>query len=408
MATIEFDVHGIVLDANENFLQLMGYTKEEIVGQHHRLFVHPSEAETDRYLRFWNRLARGEYFRSEFRRMTKSGREVWIEATYNPVYDQFGKPVSVIKFATDVTSKKRTMVIDASKLDAINRRFATIEFKLDGTIITANENFLTTMGYSMSEIEGRHHRIFVKPAYAESEEYQSFWQALRNGDFHSGLFCRQGKQGQDVYILASYNPIMGLNGEIESVIKYASDLSQSEFNRRKNIRVSQSLANSVAEVRGSIEQISANVGRTTELSQGAEALAKSTQRTAGSLGDGSRKIGKIIGVIEDLAEQTNLLALNASIESARAGEFGKGFAVVAVEVKTLAQQTAMATKGISETISDIQNCIAEVIDSTSMISERVASVNDNMATISTSVRDQFLSMSSVAESAKELHVDVET
>ncbi|MEV4347283.1 PAS domain-containing protein [Actinoplanes sp. NPDC049596] len=225
-AVIEFDLTGTVLEANDMFLGLMGYRLDEIAGRHHRMFVAAEEADRPEYQAFWEKLARGEFHSAEYRRIAKDGHEVWIRATYNPILDADGKPVKVVKFANDVTAEKLRNVEFAGRLAAIDRSQAVIEFDLDGRILTANENFLKTVGYTLEEIVGRHHRMFCTLEYAASDEYQEFWSGLRGGEFRSGRFHRHGKDGRDVWIQSSYNPILDLSGRPVKVIKYAYDVTE--------------------------------------------------------------------------------------------------------------------------------------------------------------------------------------
>ncbi len=225
-AVIEFDLDGTVLEANDTFLDLMGYRLDEIRGRHHRIFVAPAEAAGPEYVAFWEKLARGEFHSAEYRRIAKDGGEVWIRATYNPILDAHGRPVKVVKFANDVTAEKLRNVENAGRLTAIDRSQAVIEFDLDGRILTANDNFLRTVGYQLPEIAGRHHSMFCTPEYADSAEYREFWAALRGGEFRSGRFHRHGKNGRDVWIQSSYNPILDLSGKPVKVVKYAYDVTE--------------------------------------------------------------------------------------------------------------------------------------------------------------------------------------
>ncbi len=225
LAVIEFEPNGKILQANENFCQAMDYSALEIVGQHHRLFVDPHYAQTDAYTQFWNRLARAEPDMGEYKRLAKGGREIWIQASYNPVTDARGKVLKIVKAATDITEQKLKAAETESKLDAISRVQSIIEFSLDGRILNANQNFLSAMGYRLDDIKGQHHRIFVDPAFAQSKEYGEFWSTLNRGDFISGSFKRCGKGGKEVWIQASYNPVFDMNGRPIKIVKYANDIT---------------------------------------------------------------------------------------------------------------------------------------------------------------------------------------
>jgi methyl-accepting chemotaxis protein len=225
-AVIHFDLDGTVITANDNFLDTLGYTLDEIQGQHHRMFVEDEFASSVEYKQFWDTLNRGEFQTGEYKRIGKNGKEVWIQASYNPIFDENGKPLKVIKFATDVTLEKLQNANYQGQIEAIGKAQAVIEFNLDGTIITANDNFLNTLGYSLGEIQGQHHRIFVEENYAGSSEYTQFWGALNQGEFQFGDFKRLGKGGDEVWISASYNPIFDLNGKPFKVVKFATDITE--------------------------------------------------------------------------------------------------------------------------------------------------------------------------------------
>ncbi len=224
-AVIEFDMAGNILFANENFCQAMGYRADEIVGRHHSIFVDPEEAKNADYAAFWKQLNKGEFDRRQYKRIGKGGREVWIEASYNPVF-KGSTPYKVVKFATVITDTKLKSAEDAGKLDALSRAQATIEFTPDGHILTANENFLTTLGYTLEEIRGRHHSMFCDPAYAGSSAYKEFWRSLAAGQFAADEFARIGKGGRKVFIQASYNPIFDMSGKVFKVVKFATDVSE--------------------------------------------------------------------------------------------------------------------------------------------------------------------------------------
>ncbi len=225
LAMIEFDLSGIILSANENFCRAMGYDLSEIRGRHHSLFVDPVEAKSEAYAEFWAKLGRGEFDTREYRRLGKGGREVWIQASYNPVRDRFGRVVKVVKVASDITAEKQRNLDFEARIAALSRAQAVIEFRTDGTILGANENFLTAMGYELSEIVGKHHRMFVKADEAQSAEYEAFWARLNTGEFVAAEFRRVGKGGREVWIQASYNPIFDTRGHVAKVVKFATDVT---------------------------------------------------------------------------------------------------------------------------------------------------------------------------------------
>lgn len=224
-AVIEFELDGTIITANENFLGAMGYRLDEVQGQHHRIFVDPQEAGSNDYRMFWDRLSRGQFEAGEFKRFAKDGSEVWIQATYNPIMDETGKPMKVVKYATDITAQKLDAAEKSGQIEAIGKSQAVIHFHMDGTIIWANDNFLGAMGYRLDEVQGKHHSIFVDPDEANGPAYRAFWDKLGRGEFDAGEFRRIDKGGKEVWIQASYNPILDMNGKPMKVVKYASDIT---------------------------------------------------------------------------------------------------------------------------------------------------------------------------------------
>ena len=228
-AIIEFEMDGTVITANDNFLYVLGYTLDEIRGRHHSVFVDERYRQSSEYREFWAALNRGEYQAAEYKRIGKGGREVWIQASYNPILDDKGKPVKVVKFATDVTKQKLQNADYAGQIAAINKSQAVIEFNMDGTILTANENFLKVLGYTLEEVRGRHHSMFVDESFRQSAEYRGFWDALNRGEYQAAEYKRIGKGGKEVWIQASYNPILDLNGKPFKVVKFATDMTEQKL-----------------------------------------------------------------------------------------------------------------------------------------------------------------------------------
>ncbi len=241
-AVITFDLDGTILSANENFLNAMGYEEAEVVGRRHAMFVEPGFELSAEYRAFWDRLRRGEFIAAEFRRVGKGGREVWIQASYNPIMDPNGHPFKVVKYATDITSAKSKSADDSGQLDAISKSQAVIAFDLNGVVLSANENFLKAMGYTADEVVGRPHSQFVDKAHAAGAEYAAFWAKLRSGAYHSGEFKRVAKGGRVVWLQASYNPIFDLNGRLDKVVKYATDIT-AEVEQREQFNLLSLVAN---------------------------------------------------------------------------------------------------------------------------------------------------------------------
>ncbi|MEM7337735.1 MAG: PAS domain-containing methyl-accepting chemotaxis protein [Actinomycetota bacterium] len=399
-AVIEFKPGGEIVGANQNFLGALGYTRSEIVGNHHRIFVDPLEAASPDYATFWNALDRGEFQSGEFRRVDKAGRDVWIQATYNPVFDDDRNVIKIVKFATDITSRKN------AEREIQDRSQAVIEFMPDGTIVNANQMFLTTVGYTIDQIRGQHHRMFMPPGHAETREYADFWPSLARGEFKAGEFERVNAHGDELWLHGAYNPVLNADGSVVQVVKAVSDITNEVRRKREADEIGQSIAQSVHEMTGAIGEISETVNSTANLAQSAEAGAAAATEKVGELDAKSAAIGRVIDVIQALSEQTNLLALNATIEAARAGESGKGFAVVASEVKDLANQTSSAAGDIQSSIEAIQAEITHVVEMIDGISSSVSDVSNMTTTVASAVEEQSAVMDVMNNSAQALlHID---
>ncbi len=461
MAVIEFDLDGTVLTANDNFLGALGYTLPEIQGQHHSMFVDEAARNSDAYRAFWAKLNRGEFDAGEYKRIGKGGREVWIQASYNPVRDREGRPTKVVKFATDITKQSQLMADYSGQIAAIGASNAVISFNLDGTIVEANDNFLGLLGYRLDEVQGRKHSMFVDDAERNGTEYQEFWAKLNRGEFHAGEYRRIGKGGKVCYIQATYNPIRDRDGRLVKVVKYATDAtamvalrasmqkfqadavlladgfestvaaiagvvsassteleasaqgmaaSTEETTRQAQAvaaaseqatRNVQTVASSAEQLTASIREIASRVQEASSISQIAVRQANETSETMAKLGISSQEIGQVVKVITSIAQQTNLLALNATIEAARAGEAGKGFAVVANEVKELARQTARATEEIGSKIAGVQSETSLAVQAIRDITGVINKINEISTTIAGAVEEQNAATSEISRNVGE-------
>jgi methyl-accepting chemotaxis protein len=358
-AVIEFDLTGRVLTANGNFLALMDYQLGEIVGRHHRIFVNPEFASTSQYTAFWEALARGEFYSGEYKRIGKNGREVWIRATYNPIFDRYGNSFKVVKFATDVTASKLLNAEFEAKVAAIDLGQAVAEFDLDGNVLAANRNFLAAMGYTGREIIGQHHSLFCSKEYSQGLEYRDFWLKLGEGTLINGRFGRVGKYEREVWLQATYNPIRDLNGNVIKVVKFAFDVTREVMLEQRIAAKSQEMVASLKTLLASIAKIASDAGSANAMAKDAVAVAQTgfgaIQKSIASIAaiqSSTTRVAEIVRVIRENANQTNLLAFNAAIEAARAGQHGVGFSVVAGEVRKLAERSSQAAREIATLIEE--------------------------------------------------------
>ena len=567
-AVVEFDLDGTILSANENFLKTMGYSLDEIEGRHHEMFCDPAYSQSIEYKRFWQALNRGEFQPGEFRRIGKGGREVWIIASYNPVLNEDGEPVKVIKFATDITASKAelkartdimnmTSIVSESDLRgdilsinekfcqvskytseeligkphnttrhpdmpkevfkelwstigrgnpfrgiiknrakdgtpyyvdaviapilgdngkpkkylgvryditemeterqnmrgvfrAIDGAYAYIEFDTEGNVLTANQNFQTTMEYSLDALKGKHHRTFCDAATANSAEYAQFWPDLRAGRSKAGEFRRVTRTGKELWLQAVYSPVSDETGRVVKIVKIATDVTAAVSQRITLAQVLKEVSDSAQTLSSASEELSANsqqmvanaeetaaqagvvsaaaqqvstnvqtvAAGTEEMSASIREIAKNAQEAAkvaaigvvaadsasdtiSKLGLSSAEIGKVIKTITSIAQQTNLLALNATIEAARAGEAGKGFAVVANEVKELAKETAKATEDISQKIEKIQSDTSHAVAAISEINGVINKISDYQNTIASAVEEQTATTNEITRNISE-------
>jgi methyl-accepting chemotaxis protein len=452
-AVIEFNVDGTILTANANFLGAVGYQLSEIQGKHHSIFVPADDRSGAAYRSFWSDLARGVFQSGQFKRIGKDGREIWIQATYNPILDDSGKTYKVVKFCSDITQQKLQLADLEGQIAAIGKSNAVIHFNLDGTIITANENFLGAVGYTMQEIRGQHHRMFVTETERNSASYRQFWEALNRGEFQGGEFRRVSKSGRELWLQATYNPIFDPSGKVYKIVKFCTDITKqvelkaaikqtidvdlglvsrsiSDMTHQASTAADsssqtaanvQAVASAAEELVYSVQEIGRRVDEAAKITHKAVDLSQRTNDIVGGLATSADRIGQVVSLINTIASQTNLLALNATIEAARAGEAGKGFAVVATEVKALAGQTAKATAEIATQIDTVQagtadavaaiRDITEVIHSMNAISTSIAAaieeqgavtreISTNMATASHGVQVVTTNLSSIADATR--------
>jgi len=381
-AVIEFKLDGTIITANENFLAALGYDLSEIEGKHHRLFVDPDEAQSAPYKQFWADLAAGKFQAAAYRRIAKGGREIWIQATYNPVFDKAGKPIKVIKFATDITAQKNQSADHEAQIAAISRVQAVIEFNLDGTVREANENFLATLGYRLDEIIGKHHRMFCDPTYAAGPDYARFWERLRGGEYVAAEFQRFGKGGKEIWIQASYNPILDAQGKPCKVIKFATDITE----RKRAEGIIADLTTSLAKMAegdltgridtqftGQYEQLrlafNQSLGRLFDIVNG-------LQRTSRSL---KTATSEILSGANDLSERTTKQAATIEETSASIEQLSTAVQENAARATTASQKAQAVSSGATEggsVMNEANQAMAAIETSSGKISNIIGLIDD--------------------------------
>ena len=332
-AVIEFHLDGTIVHANDNFLQTLGYTLEEIQGRHHAMFVDAEYAKSREYQDFWANLGRGEFNAGQYRRIGKGGREIWIQASYNPVFDSDGRPYKVVKFATDITAQKFQAADFAGQLAAINKSQAVIEFDLEGRILAANENFLAAMGYALEEVRGQHHSMFAEPEHRQSAEYQAFWAKLGRGEYDAGQYRRLGKGGREVWIQASYNPIYDMNGRPFKVVKYATDITA-------QVRDTLALQQAVAQTREVVA--AAQAGDLTG--------HIATQDKTGPIAELCEGINALVEAMAGIIAQIKLAADTIAVGASEIAEGNSDLSVRTEQQAASLEETAVSMKGLTATV----------------------------------------------------------
>lgn len=370
IARIDFTPQGYILNANNLFLEAMGYRLDEIVSKHHKIFCDNEYALSTAYQSFWNKLAQGQSHHGRFKRFCNDGSAIWLEASYFPIKNSEGQVEYITKIAKDVTHEASELEHQVAVSTAIDKSMATIELSPSGEILRANKNFLDTLGYRADEIKGRHHSLFCEQTFYD--ENPGFWKELSNGQFKTGQFKRLSKHGEAIWLEASYNPIFDENGQVTKVIKFASDVTASVVKAQQTAEAAAVAYSTSQQTAAIVSDGKASIEVSVETSNEILSRSNKTDEVIEQLHEQARSIEYIVKTINGLAEQTNLLALNAAIEAARAGEHGRGFAVVADEVRNLASRTTQATSqisGVMERSSEVSHAISTSIDDIQKMAE---------------------------------------
>ncbi|HDO1328180.1 TPA: PAS domain-containing methyl-accepting chemotaxis protein [Aeromonas veronii] len=385
VATITFTPDGTVLAANDLFLNVVGFSAPEVIGQHHRIFCDKLYAQSSDYQQFWADLKQGRSRTGVFQRFNKRGEAIWLEATYFPVKLR-GVVTKVIKIAADITEHHLQLLSQQAVVTALDRSLAVIEFTPGGEVISANGNFLHTMGFTLAQVQGKHHRIFCDDQFYRDQPH--FWDELGRGQFKSGLFCRQNSHGSKVWLEATYNPIFDEHRKVVKVIKFASDITE-RINKSDAVREAAMLAHDAAQE--TLNCAERGAGLLSSVVDTSSLIASQLTHSIGlinQLNEQSRSIEAIVSTISSIADQTNLLALNAAIEAARAGDQGRGFAVVADEVRQLAARTSLSTDEIAKVVQNNRELTAKVTSEMSDVAssaelgkQQVGEVNEVMSDI---------------------------
>jgi len=404
-AVIEFDLDGTIVQANDNFLQTLGYRLDEIQGRHHAMFVEPAHAQSAQYRDFWAKLGRGEYDAGQYRRLGKGGREIWIQASYNPVLDSQGRPYKVVKFATDITAQMLQAADFSGQLAAINKSQAVIEFGLDGRILSANDNFLAAVGYTLEEVRGQHHGLFVAPEYRQSAEYRQFWEKLGRGEYDAGQYRRLGKDGREVWIQASYNPIFDMSGRPFKVVKYATDITaQVRDNQAMQLAVAQT-REVVAAAQGG--DLTGHIGTTdktgpvAELCDGINALVEAMATIIAQIKSAADTIA--VGASE-IAEGNSDLSVRTEQQAASLEETAvsmKGLTATVQRTATHAQQASQLASGAVDVAAQGGQVVHEVVSTMALINASSRRIVDIIGVIDgIAFQTNILALNAAVEAAR--------
>ncbi|KXF82902.1 methyl-accepting chemotaxis protein [Enterovibrio coralii] len=401
VATIYFTPEGVVKHANAIFLGAVGFSLEQLTGKHHRELCDPEYGQSAEYQRFWERLRSGEVISGQVPRLNAKGERLWLEATYFPIKVN-GVVTEVMKIAADITAEKVKLDDQEAVFEALNKSMAVIEFHPDGTIIKANDNFLGAVGYTLDQIQGKHHRMFCPDKFYQDNP--NFWGELAAGDFKGGQFERKDSMGNVLWLRATYNPVFDKAGNVVRVVKFANNITE-KVTQEHAIREAAQVAYTTSVKTAEIATRGSDVlGSTVATSQSISEQVVETASSISQLNEQSKSIEAIVSTISDIADQTNLLALNAAIEAARAGDQGRGFAVVADEVRQLAARTSQSTSEIADVVKKNRELTSEATRKMSSVSESAGKGTQQISEASAVMEEIRSGAENVAQTVSGLNV----
>lgn len=390
MLVLQLDPQGRIEMVNGNFESEMLYRAEQLLGRNIEDIVPAHVKSLDFYQRMKSAITRGEHLNGAFRLLRGNGQEAWLRSILQPVKNSEGRIKYFTLHSSDLTRTIETSREHESLIKALMRSTAVIEFGLDGTILTANDRFLATVGYRLEQIRGKHHRMFCEPEEANSAGYQAFWDKLRRGEYVAERFKRIDAHGRVIWLEASYNPIFDAHDVLYKVVKFATVITD-QVNQEQAVAEAADVAyNTSLGTDVSAQKATDVVTQTVSVMRGLEASMQEAAEGIQALDTQSRVIGSIIKTISDIAGQTNLLALNAAIEAARAGEQGRGFAVVADEVRQLASRTSTATEEIARVVKQneqLAQAAVAIIDTSKRQAEQGLALADETGSVIVEIQD---------------------
>jgi len=365
-AVIQFSLDGTVRSANDNFLQTFGYSREEVVGRHHSMFVDSGYRDSAEYRAFWAKLSHGKYDAGRYKRVGKGGRDLWIRASYNPIFDSQGQLFKVVEYAAEITDHLLREADTEGQLAAISKAQAVIEFEMDGTIRTANENFLSALGYTLPEIKGQHHSMFLTPGYRDSPEYRAFWAKLQRGEYDAEQYKHIGKYGREVWIQATYNPIFDANGKPFKIVKFAIDVTS-------QVLLSQQLQKSVEETQAAVKSaLDGDLTTRIPLQGKSGQLETLCHGVNDLLGTVSALIEEVNGVVErgkqrDLTARIELASKHGAFETLSAG------------INVLIDNMMSVVQQIKSAVSQVKTGVQEIATGNANLSKRTEEQAANLA-----------------------------